>query len=146
MSLGTTADPEARGWALDACYGPSKSSKWPDSVLLALFHGDPTTGGTELAATGGYIAVVIDNTSIDNFPDAVGPDWEKLLGVSVLFAPSTGAFSDDADYWAFLSPDGHILDSGPINDPVTGAPLAISVTAADTIVRFLAGQLSILTS
>lgn len=146
MSLGSAADPNARGWAVDACYGPSKSSKFPNTVQLALFNGDPAAAGAEMTNAGGYARVVIDATSATNFPDAVAPNWQKTLGTTVQFAASTGAFSGGFNYWAFISPDNHLLDSGQVVDPNTNAPVTITVTQPNTIVRFLANKLSITVS
>lgn len=143
MAFGSATDPVARGWAVDACYGPSKSSKLPATVQLCLYSGDPTAGGTELGATGGYAPVVIDATDATNFPDAVAPDYDKTLGVTVQFPASTGAFSSGFDYWAFKSPDDHLLDSGQVLDPTTNAPVTITVSQPNTVVRFLLNKLSI---
>lgn len=143
MALGSTANPAARNMALDACYGDARSTRWPASVQLALFNGDPTAAGVELTSAGGYARPVIANSST-NFPDATG--GVKTSGTTVQFAASTGAFSSGFNYWAFIDGSGNLLDSGQVTDPNTAAPITITVSQSNTIVRFLATKLAITVS
>ena len=143
MALGSAANPAARNMALDACYGDARSSRWPASVQLALYAGDPTAGGTELTSAGGYARVVIANTSA-NFPDAAA--GIKTSGSTTQLNASTGAFSAGFSHWAFLDASNNLLDSGQVTDPNTNAPVTITVSQANTIVRFLAGKLAIAVS
>lgn len=140
MSLGSAANPTARNMALDACYGDARSTRWPASVQLALFNGDPATGGTELTNAGGYSRAVIANSSA-NFPDAAS--GVKTSGTTTQFSPSTGAFSAGFTHWAFIDASSNLLDSGQVTDPNTNAPVTITVSQSNTIVRFLAGKLAI---
>ena len=130
----------ARNMALDACDGDAHSTRWPASLQLALFNGDPTAGGTEMTNAGSYARAIIANTSA-NFPDAAS--GVKTSGATTQFAPSTAAYSAGFNYWAFFDGSGNILDSGQVTDPNTNAPVTITVSQANTIVRFLAGKLAI---
>lgn len=140
MSLGSASNPTARNMALDACYGDNRSTVWPASLQLALYAGDPTSGGSELSSTGGYARVVVANTTT-NFPAASA--GVKTNGVTVSFAASTAAFSAGFNYWAFLDGSSNLLDSGQVTDPNTNSPITITVSQSNTIVRFLSGKLAI---
>lgn len=143
MALGSAANPAARNMALDACYGDNKSSLWPASIQVCLYNGDPTAGGAELTNAGGYAPAVVANTTA-NFPNAAA--GVKTSGTTTQFSPSTGAFSSGFNYWAFKDGSGNLLDSGQVTDPTTNAPVTITVSQANTIVRFLAGKLAIAVS
>ena len=143
MTLGSTANPAARNMALDACYGDARSTRWPASIQLALFNGDPSAGGTELTSAGGYVRAVIANTSA-NFPDATA--GVKTSGTTTQFSPSTGSFSAAFNYWAFFDGSGNLLDAGQVTDPTTNSPVTITISQSNTIVRFLAGKLAITVS
>lgn len=140
MALGSAASPFARNIALDACYGDSKSSLWPASLQVALWNGDPAAGGSELTSAGGYARAVVANTTA-NFPNAAA--GVKTSATTTQFAASTGAFSSGFTHWAFMDGSGNLLDSGQVTDPNTNAPVTITVSQANTIVRFLATKLAI---
>lgn len=127
----TLASDAAKAMALDACYGDNHGANWPELLLLAMFVGNPASGGVELDDTGGYARVGLANTSV-NFPDADVITGNKTVS-NVRFPTSTGAWSADADYWCLLDSTGTtLLDSGRIVDADYN-PSVMSVTTAGRV-------------
>lgn len=102
---------EAQNVSLDAMYGAGKAAGAPASLELALFAGDPALGGTELAATGGYVAVTVTNNGT-NFPAAT--DGRKTV-TAQSFPASTAAWSDVATHWGLRNPvTSELYDTGAL--------------------------------
>lgn len=76
-------------------------ASWPTTATYRLFTGDPTLGGVELAATGGYAPATFSPS-----------DW-TTSGVSstatISFGTSTAAYADTATYWALVDTSGAIV-------------------------------------
>jgi hypothetical protein len=132
MPLGSTT---AKNWALDACYGSNHSSVWPSTVYVALFNGNPSSGGTELTSTGNYARVALTNNST-NFPDA--SSGFKSNGTDIAFPTSTGAYSASATYIGLYdnSAGGNLLDYGALSPTLT-------VSGASQTPKIPAGALQI---
>lgn len=117
---------EARNASLAMSYGALAGSEAPVSLEVALYVGDPANGGAELAATGGYVAAVVDNDVV-TWPDA--PADGSITSAPIVFATSSAAWADTATHWLIRDADtGDEWDCGVLNDP-------IAVTAASVIVR-----------
>ena len=131
MVLGSVT---AKNLDLAACYGDSHSSAWPVTVYLALFVGDPTSGGVELTVgTGGYDRLALDN---DSFHFAAPSGGSQANAMDFTFPACTGPWSGDADHWGYMSlpTAGDLLDCGALAGPITGTALGI-------VVNFPAGSL-----
>lgn len=103
-----TGDARANDY-LDGVYGSGRSSAFPATVYLALYHVRPSDagGGTE-ASYVGYERFAIANNDT-NFPPAA--DRLKELAIDAIFdAPS--ADTDDFLSWAF---HGHLTNDDVIN-------------------------------
>lgn len=106
----------AQNASLAMSYGASHGSLAPDNLEVALYVGDPANGGTELSATGGYVAVTVANDGA-TWPDA--PADGAITSAPIAFAASTDAWSDTADWWLIRDADtGDAWDSGLLSDPV----------------------------
>lgn len=88
----------AQNASLSFSYGASKAAGAPATFELALFAGDPSTTGTELAATGGYARVSVTNNGT-NFP---APSDGQLTGALQTFPTSSAAWSAVATHWALI--------------------------------------------
>lgn len=108
-------------------YGASRGAGSSATHELALFTGDPRTGGTELTATGGYARVSITNDGT-NWP---APSGGMILGADQTFAASSGAWSDTATWWVLYAVDsGEMADGMPLDDEID-----VSVTGETPRVR-----------
>lgn len=108
-------DVAAQNASLDNDYGATHGSNSPSSHLLALFAGDPTIAGVELASTGGYARVTVANdatwaASVSGLKTTVAP---------VAFAAATAAWSDTATHWALLDSVGVMWDCARLSAPIT---------------------------
>ena len=129
MTLGSTL---AKNAALDACYGDDASSVWPATVYLAFFHGDPTSGGTELTGTSGVSRIALANTNTNFAPASGGTKANASQWSSTV---SSGAWANTADHWALFdaSSSGNMFDTGQIVDS-GGSPTTLTVGSANVIV------------
>lgn len=94
---------------LDALLGSSRAASMPATVYAHLYTDDPTNGGTELAADGGYVRATLTNDST-TFPPASG--GEKTS--TVITWTFTGAASDEAT-WGVLSDGTDLIIGGPLS-------------------------------
>lgn len=85
-------DDAAANASLASSYGAARdTSNSPVHLELALFHGDPAAGGTELEADGGYVPLTVDNDAT-TWPDAPA---DRAITSAVLDWPAaTGEYSD----------------------------------------------------
>ena len=113
----------AQANSIKGMYGDSRAAHMPATLKVHLYTDDPREGGTELAATGGYVPLSVANSSA-NFP---APDAAAELETAFFEWTSTGAWSDVAT-WAQLSDGTNLYDGGPL-------PQRINVTKAGTVVR-----------
>lgn len=120
----------ARNASLAMSYGALAGSEAPTSLEVALFSGDPTNGGTELAADGGYVRLVVANDAT-TWPDA--PADGAITSAPLEFATPTDAWSDTADFYLLLDAvTGDEWDSGQLDDEISvdvaGTYVAITPT------------------
>lgn len=128
-------DTAAQNASLDNDYGATKGPNSPASLQLALFRGDPSDGGVELDAAGGYARVTVTNDGT-NFPAAA--DGQKTCAAQN-FPTSTAQWTvagvpDVADYFAFIDAStGTRWDSGQLSDPVSVGAAGIAVSVVPVI-------------
>lgn len=118
----------ARNASLDNDYGDGHGDAAPTAFQLALFHGDPDNGGTELDVDGGYVRPVLANTTA-NFPDAV----DGLKTVPVDLADATDAYSDTITHWQLYDDADGVTawDSGQFANEIsvdTARPVSVVCT------------------
>lgn len=106
---------DAQNASLANDYGPTKGPNAPASLQVALFDGDPLTGGVELAPDGGYVRVTVPNDG-STWPTA--PDGGAVTSVALSWGPSTDAWSAVATHFVlFDDADGATAwDSGLLAD------------------------------
>lgn len=113
-------DVAAQNASLDNDYGATKGPNSPASLELALFNGDPTLGGVEMDAVGGYAAVSMTNDGT-NFPAAA--DGQKVCAEQT-FATPTGEWTaagvaDTATHWCLRdSSTGTVWDYDVLTEEV----------------------------
>lgn len=105
----------AKNADLDASYGDNHSSEWDSSLFLRLYSGNPTSGGVELPATGGYAALALSNDSA-NWPDASA--GQKANGATFDMPVSTGPWGAAATYWWLTDSSGNLLDGNALSSPI----------------------------
>jgi hypothetical protein len=137
MSLGSVT---ARNDSLASCYGDSHSPAWPDSLTLALYTGDPASGGTQLSTANGYAPITVTNNST-SFAAPSGGSIANAALFSTL--PWSGTDSQTADHWAFLDGLGNVLDCGPITQSDGVTPMTVGPFGPGDLVKFLPGALVI---
>jgi hypothetical protein len=85
-------DTSAQNAGLQAWFGDGRAASVPSSWEVALFTDHPLTGGVELDAVGGYVPLVVANSSA-NFPDPVDG---VVTSVNLTWPDPTDAYSDVA--------------------------------------------------
>ena len=125
MPLGSDA---ARNAVLDASLS---STAAPESLYLALFAGDPASGGVEISG-GGYARVAVPRSAW-----AAASGGQKSNSAELTFPTSTGAWSGTATHTALMSAStgGDRWDTGALGSPV-------AVTESGAVVSFPAGTLT----
>lgn len=83
---------------LKAWFGNGRAASMPSSWEVALFNGHPLLGGTELTSTGGYVRLVVANSSA-NFPD---PTVGVVQSVPLTWGAPSGAWSDVATHFLLI--------------------------------------------
>lgn len=125
-------DVAAQNASLDNDYGASAGANAAASHEVALFDGDPESGGVELSATGGYVRVVVANDGT-NWPAAVGG---AKSSAPVLFPTSTAAWSDTAKWFVLFDAADSVTrwDSGALDSEaaVDGADVVVEATLTIT--------------
>lgn len=91
-------DVAAQSAALDGQLGDDHASTIPSSFELALFNADPRSGGVELDPDGGYVRVVVANTTAVWPAAAFGRKQSNPIALPV----PTGAWSDTATHWVLF--------------------------------------------
>lgn len=128
MSLLSTA---AQNASLDNDYGATKGAASPANLEVALFNGDPLLGGTELTATGGYVAVTVGNDGT-TWPSAATSGGKTTS--TIAFATSTDAWSDVATFFVLRDAStGDQWDSGPLTDEISVETSGTEVTTTITV-------------
>lgn len=118
--------------ARNAVLDTSINTAAPTPLYLALYAGDPMTGGTEITG-GGYARVSIASSGW-----AAASAGVKATNAAVSFPFSTAAWSATATHAALLSAStgGTMWDVGVLASPIT-------VTSAGTTVTFPSGSITI---
>jgi hypothetical protein len=115
----------AEDGALAGIYGDDRGSTAPSSFDAALYVGDPTASGVEVAGTG-YAAVTIANTTA-NFGTPSGGQ----LGPIVIDFGTGNADWGTPDHWALKDGSGNFWNVQAIASPAaiaTGDPVSVSAT------------------
>lgn len=112
-------DAAARRKSVRNDYGTDRASDAPASHQVALFNGDPMTGGVEVTGPG-YARTTVLPADWVNDPD----DPEKVYATATFPAP-TGEWAE-ATHWALLGSDALWWDCAPFDEPlvITGAGVA----------------------
>jgi hypothetical protein len=135
-------DTAAQNASLDNDYGATKGPNAPASLSLELWAGDPTNGGVQMDAVGGYAPPTVTNDGT-NFPPAA--DGAKTCA-AISFGTSTGEWlaggnPDVATH--FLLRDtatGTAWDTGQLGDEISVEAAGTEVTVQPVI--FYNGGLS----
>ena len=114
--------------SLDFSYGASKAAGAPASHELALFVGDPSLGGTELDASGGYARVTVTNNGT-NWPAAAN---RAKTSAAQAFPTSTGAWSGVATHWALIS-GADTWDTGELDVEIDVTAAGVTPSVAVTV-------------
>lgn len=122
-------DTAAQNKSLDNDYGATRGSNAPASHQLALFAGDPSLDGVELASAGGYARVTIANNGTSWPAAAAG----QKTGPGVTFPTSTGAWSDVATHWVLIGSDGNRWDSGALAEEIDITAAGVTKKVTPTI-------------
>jgi hypothetical protein len=132
----------AQNATLDHDYGASKAADAPAAFELALFNGDPTLGGVELDAAGGYARVTMASDGT-NFPPA--ENGQKVCAEVTFPTPTdewtAAGVADTATHWVlFDAATGDAWDydelTAEVNverDEDTGELIAVTVTVQPII-------------
>lgn len=120
----------ARNASLAMSYGAARGSSAPDNIAVALFNGNPADGGTEITG-GGYARVVLPN-DVTTWPDA--PSAGEITSAPVTFPTSSGAWSDDADWYQIYDDDtGDEWDAMPLDEVISIAGSGVIPTPTLTV-------------
>lgn len=142
-------DQAAMERSLDNDYGTTRGSNAPASFEVALFMGDPLTGGVEVTATsdvddgaGGVVAVANGYARATLSNDLWSPAGEgvKTTTAPVVFPDTLAEYPDTVTHWGLYDPvTAQWWDCAPITEDldVTGAApgpaLFLSVFYADNL-------------
>lgn len=102
----------ANRW-LASFFGPDRSAVAPGSWDVALFVGDPESGGVEQTGPG-YARVTLSSAAFPAYADLVDGSTSAV----VTFPPATGEWPDDCTHWALFGPTGRMGPSGELGVPV----------------------------
>lgn len=143
-------DLAAQNASLDNDYGETHGPHSPDSFQLALFVGDPLSGGEELAgqtevdADGGGTELV-DNgyarPAVQHSDFTPAAEGIKATSLPVQFPDVLAEWPDTVTHWQLYADDGVTAwDGGAISDPqldVTGAgpgpTVSLAIFYADSV-------------
>jgi hypothetical protein len=124
----------AMNTSLDDDYGTTRGPNAPDAHEVALFTGDPTLGGVELAG-GGYARVVVNP---GDWAAAVG--GAKATVAPVQFPDATADWASQARYWVLFDHADHVTgwDYAALNEALSvfegpGPAVQLTVYYADTV-------------
>lgn len=119
--MGYPLDEAAQNATLDSMLGDNAGGVMPSSFEVALFTGDPASGGTELLSSGGYARATVANDSA-SFPDASGG---QKVSAAISFSPPSGAWvgavTDEVTHWLLVDAADSTTQyfSRPFADPFT---------------------------
>lgn len=127
MPVGSTT---AKNALLTATVGDARAASIPATFYLSFWNGDPTAGGVELSATGGYARIAVAwSTAVWGAPSAGQVKNQVIIDSAV----STAAFSAVITHIAFTDSAtigaGNVWDCGALDSSIT-------VAAANVVVRF----------
>lgn len=101
--MGGPLSVDAQNIALDAWLGAGAAAGMPAAFEVAMFAGDPTSGGTELTSDGGYVRLAVPNDGT-TWPGAADG---ATTSAEVPVADSTDDYSATATDWVLYDAADH---------------------------------------